>query len=165
MTALHGTRCSPVAVQSGAVFPCFKRHFKTEIVACGVFQSLHQPVVKRAPEVVSLLPRHVTKVTQCAKSKLCVCLVAPCFLTLSRLAYVIGQRPVVVTCEIVFDTGLIKCAVAEEYGTGHAQTVDDSTPVAVGIWAVGLKLLHHRQHDAPHHSHPLRRLHVLQFHH
>ena len=85
-------------------------------------------------------------------------LVAPRLLTLARLADVARQRAVVVGMQEIVNGRTIERAVVEEDAAGHAQAVDDGTPVAVGVGTVGLKLADHRQQGAAHHGGPFRRL-------
>ena len=60
---------------------------------------------------------------------------------------------------------VIKHTVFKEDATGHAKPVDDSTPVAIGIRTVCLKLLHHGQHRPADHILPDRCLRILHEHH
>ena len=92
-------------------------------------------------------------------------LVASCLLTLPRLADVIWQCTIVVGMQIIVDGSLIHCRVADCECTSHAKAIHDGTPVAVGIRAVCLKLVHGRHHCPSKHRLPSRCLvHLLRHH-
>ena len=63
VAAAHLARFCPVVVESGTVGPTLKGHIVAEVVTGGILHALHQPVVESAPQVVSLLPRHVANLT------------------------------------------------------------------------------------------------------
>ena len=157
-TALHGARLRPVAIEPGAVGPRVERDVVTQIVACRIFDAAHEPVVERTPEVVALLPRHLALVTERTQTELGMGLVATCFLTLPHSIDIMRQRTVVVGVEIIIHGGTVEGAVLQKDAASHAQTVDNGTPVAVGIRTVGLETLHHRKHGPTNHGRPLGRL-------
>ena len=153
-SASHLARRCPARVESGAVGPCLERHIISHVVACRVFDASHQSVVERSPQVVALLPCHLTYIAHHAKTQLGVVLVASRLLTLARGTDVAWQRTVVVGMEVVVDRCVIHLLVVEQYATRHAQAVDYSTPVAVSIRAVGIEFLNHRQQRTSHHLFP-----------
>ena len=83
-----------------------------------------------------------------------MCLVAACLLTLTCHADITRQRAVVVGMEEVVDGSLIHLLVANSDGTCHAETVDDGSPIAVGIGGVGLELVHGGHHRPTKHRFP-----------
>ena len=158
----HGTRFGPVAVEACAVGPPLERHIVAQVVACRVFQSLHQPVVERSPQVVALFPSHGASLAQGAQSQLGMGLVATCLLTLSCLTDVLGQRTIVVGMEEIIDRSLVDDRILKIDATRHAHAVDDGSPVAVGIRGVGIELVDGGQKSTSHHVVPLSGLVILQ---
>ena len=150
----HVAGCSPVVVESCAVRPGLEGYVVSEVVACGVLDAFHEPVVEYTPEVVSLLPCHFADVAERSEAELGVVLVAPCLLALSVFVDVTWQRTVVVCVEVVVDGGAVEGGVVEEDGAGHALSVDDGSPVAVGVGTVGFELLECGQYGSPHHVLP-----------
>ena len=59
----HLTGFRPVVVESGAVGPSLEGNVVAKVVTGSILHALHQPVVESAPQVVSLLPRHVANLT------------------------------------------------------------------------------------------------------